>query len=90
MAASLLAAVGLDELAVADAAAYEALAHELATNPSRLEDIRARLAQIRTSAPLFDTALSCRSVERAYALAHARLAACLPRAGFDIPKETEA
>lgn len=53
--ASLLAAVGLPELATADLAAYEALARALATEPARLASIRERLRVGREHGPLFDS-----------------------------------
>ena len=66
VAGSLLHAIGLPELATETAAAYEALAFELATNPVRLAEIKARLTANRTSAPLFDTALFTRNIEHAF------------------------
>ena len=64
--ASLLAAVGLEDLVTETPEAYEALALSLAENPSALGEIRARLAANRLSAPLFDTALTARHLEAAY------------------------
>jgi predicted O-linked N-acetylglucosamine transferase (SPINDLY family) len=65
VAASLLHAVGLAELVTEDLDAYEALTLKLASDPSRLRGIRARLAQPRL--PLFDTDRFRRHIERAYA-----------------------
>lgn len=70
--ASLLHAVGLPELVTADDAGYEALALALARDPARLAAIRARLAENRRSAPLFDTAGFTRAIEAAYETACAR------------------
>lgn len=70
--ASLLNAVGLPELIAADDAAYEALALALARDPQRLAAIRAKLAEQRHHAPLFDTAGFTRAVETAYETAYAR------------------
>jgi len=65
--ASLLHALGLaDELLVQDASAYEARAIELARDPARLAQLRERLAQARTTAPLFDTPAFARALEQAY------------------------
>ena len=55
VAASLLTAANLPELITHSHAEYEALAFELATNPQKLIIIRHKLAQNRTTCPLFDT-----------------------------------
>ncbi len=65
--ASLLHALGLPELVADSAEAHEAMARALAHDPVRLGALRVRLAQLRTSAPLFDTARCARGVEAAYA-----------------------
>jgi len=65
--ASLLEAVGLGELVTDSLPAYEALARRLAEDPAALAALRARLAANRLSAPLFDTALTARHLEVAYA-----------------------
>jgi predicted O-linked N-acetylglucosamine transferase (SPINDLY family) len=56
VAASLLCAVGLPELAVDDEHQYETLAIRLAEDPDALAAIRAHLADNRLSLPLFDNA----------------------------------
>ena len=66
VAASLLGAVGLPELIAGTAQDYEALAIALARDPARLASLRARLAQNRTTAPLFDTQRTTRDIEAAY------------------------
>ena len=66
VAASLLAAVGLPELIAADLDAYEKLALALAQNPERLEALKARLAQNRLAAPLFDAPRFCGHIEAAF------------------------
>ncbi|MBL8378171.1 MAG: hypothetical protein JNM79_09895 [Burkholderiales bacterium] len=70
--ASLLHAVGLEELVCADAAAYEALAITLAGDAARLRELRHRLAVNRLNAPLFDTLAYARHFEAALAEMHAR------------------
>lgn len=65
--ASLLAAAGLPELVCADLAAYERLALALAQDAARLGQVRAKLAERRLRAPLFDTAGFARALEAAYA-----------------------
>ncbi|MGO8754350.1 MAG: tetratricopeptide repeat protein [Gallionellaceae bacterium] len=66
VAASLLNAVGLPELATDNLEDYESLALEFAANPAVLAEIRNRLALNRTSYPLFDTDRYRRHIESAY------------------------
>jgi predicted O-linked N-acetylglucosamine transferase (SPINDLY family) len=66
VAASLLHAVGLDELVTYSLADYEALALRLAGDPALLGGLRQKLEGNRSSAPLFDTARTCRHMEAAY------------------------
>lgn len=66
MAASLLNAVGLPELVTSSLAAYEAMAVELATQPTKLDALRQRLAINRLTSPLFDTPRFTRHLEAAY------------------------
>ena len=66
VAASMLHAIGLDELVTDSLADYEALALSLATEPARLGAIRARLADNRMTHPLFDTDRFRRNIETAY------------------------
>jgi len=65
--ASLLEAVGLAELVTETQEQYEELAIALARDPSRLADVRDRLAQNRATMPLFDTARFARDIEDLYA-----------------------
>lgn len=85
VAASLLRATGLPDLITDSLEAYESLAHALTQDRDRLGQLRARLAARRVTAPLFDTALTCRHIEAAYLAAHERQCAGLPPAGFDVP-----
>jgi protein O-GlcNAc transferase len=66
VAASLVRAVGLDELVTSSLQDYEALAVKLANDPSLLRALRERLARNRMTHPLFDTARFARHVEAAY------------------------
>ncbi|MDX1377194.1 MAG: hypothetical protein R3357_16630, partial [Burkholderiales bacterium] len=78
--ASLLAAIGLPELALASLADYERLAIELARDPARLAALRARLEANRLTQPLFRTADHTRALEGAYEQMWARhLAGEAPR-----------
>lgn len=72
VATSLVHAIGLPELAAADAEAYEAMALTLARDPHRLADLRRRLAENRLTAPLFRTADYARRLEAAFAEMHRR------------------
>ena len=64
--ASLLHAAGLPELIVDSLPAYEAKAVQLANDPALLRDLRERLQQGRTHAPLFDADRYRRHLEAAY------------------------
>ena len=66
VAASLLNAIGLPELITQTPKDYQALAIELATNPRKLQSIKAKLAANRLTTPLFDTALFTQHIEAAY------------------------
>ena len=72
VAASLLNAVGLPELIANSLEAYAALALELATNPSRLAQLKEKLKSNLPTAPLFDTPLFTRHIEAAYVEMHER------------------
>jgi predicted O-linked N-acetylglucosamine transferase (SPINDLY family)/glycosyltransferase involved in cell wall biosynthesis len=63
---SLLTAAGLPELIVPHLAAYERTAVALAQSPQDLNALRQRLAILRTTCPLFDTARFVRNLERAF------------------------
>lgn len=72
VAASLLHGVGLPELVATSEADYAALALDLARDPAKLADLRARLAANRLTSPLFDTAGYTRRVEDAFTHMHQR------------------
>ncbi|HEX4767780.1 MAG TPA: tetratricopeptide repeat protein [Lichenihabitans sp.] len=65
VAASLLDAVGLPDLATTSLAGYEALALALAHDGPRLAALKARLLANRATSPLFDTARYTRNFEAA-------------------------
>ena len=60
-----LGAIGLAELITANPSDYEALALALATDPERLAGIRRRLADNRSTMPLFDMARYARDFQAA-------------------------
>ena len=87
--ASLLHAIGMHELVTETAAAYEQLALDLATDPDRLAQVRAKLEANRPTAPLFDTLRFARNIERAYELAYERCLAGLPADHLDIHEDQD-
>jgi protein O-GlcNAc transferase len=68
VAASLVRAVGLGELATGSLQDYEATALKLARYPAYLRGLRERLARNRDSHPLFDTERFARHIEAAYTM----------------------
>ncbi|MEH1985752.1 TIGR03032 family protein [Nostoc sp.] len=66
VATSLLTAVGLPELITNNLEQYEQLAIHLAHSPTALQEIKQKLAQNRTTYPLFDTPRFTRNLELAY------------------------
>jgi predicted O-linked N-acetylglucosamine transferase (SPINDLY family) len=77
IAASLLMAIGAPELITSTQQRYEQLAIELASNPDRLAEIRAKIQDNRLTSPLFDTPRFARNLEAAYAAIHDRYQAGL-------------
>ena len=67
VAGSLLHAIGAPELATDSPQAYEALALQLAQDPARLAELRARITENRSTHALFDTERFCRDLEHALA-----------------------
>jgi protein O-GlcNAc transferase len=84
VAASLLRAVGLPELATTSLGEYERLAVELASDPGRLAAVRSKLARNRDTEPLFDTLRFTRHLEAAYVTMWERHQAGLPPAHFAV------
>lgn len=70
VAASILHAAQMDDLAASDLEAYENLAVELAQKPQRLSALKHRLAQNRSTCALFDTPRYVRGLEAAYVRMH--------------------
>jgi len=66
VAASLLNAIDLPELITTSQAQYEAAAIELATNPTKLMNIKNKLQRNRLTKPLFDTKSFTNHIEIAY------------------------
>ncbi|KIL98801.1 TPR domain protein putative component of TonB system [Paramagnetospirillum magnetotacticum MS-1] len=84
-ASSLLLALGLPELVTASPEAYKAEAIRLAREPERLRMLKDRLDTRRqTPAPLFDTEIFTRDLEKAYVQMVARSRAGLPPEPFAV------
>ncbi|HWY63552.1 MAG TPA: tetratricopeptide repeat protein [Rhizomicrobium sp.] len=66
VAASLLSAIGLDELVTENREDYESLAIKLAADAKLLKSIRDKLGRNRRTTPLFDTQRFARHIEAAY------------------------
>ena len=86
VAASLLNAVGMEELVTTTWEDYEQLALNLATDSERLAGIRARLARNRATHPLFDTDRFRRHIEAAYTVMWERAQRGQPPASFQCPQ----
>ena len=84
VAASALNAVGLPELVANSLEQYEGKALELAQDPQRLRELRAKLAQQRIASPLFDTAGYCHQLEAAYRAMNQRVLRGEAPAGFAV------
>lgn len=78
VAASLLSAVGLNELITTTPRDYESLAIDLAKTPDRLAGLRQKLAVHRAVAPLFSTEAYAKHIEAAYTTMCERLRDGLP------------
>jgi predicted O-linked N-acetylglucosamine transferase (SPINDLY family) len=84
VASSILHSAGLPELVTSTLSEYETLARNLASNPATLAAIRTKIASVRHSAPMFDTASHTRYLESAYTQMWERQQAGLPPASFDV------
>jgi predicted O-linked N-acetylglucosamine transferase (SPINDLY family) len=78
VAASLLNAIELPELITKTQEQYEATAIELATNPSKLKEIKDKLERNRLTTALFDTPRFTKHIEAAYMQMYERYQADLP------------
>lgn len=85
MAASIVSAAGVSDLATPDLEAYRARALELAYDPAARADYRARLIAARDTSPLFDGARFTRDLEAAYSEMSRRSRSGLAPAPFDVP-----
>jgi len=76
--ATMLTNLGLEELIASNIGAYEAIALALGRDRGRLANLRQRLCEARTNAPLFDMDRFARGIEAAYVEMHARARAGEP------------
>lgn len=88
VARSIVTAAGIPELAVDSWAAYEELAVGLATQPSQMEALRAKLARTLPTAPLVDVARYAQHLEKAYELMAERHEKGLLPTDIDVPNMT--
>jgi len=84
VAASLLKAIELPELIAHTPEEYETKAIELATDPSKLNEIKGKLKRNRMTTPLFNSKLFARHIEAAFEEMHARYQAGLPPAVIEV------
>jgi predicted O-linked N-acetylglucosamine transferase (SPINDLY family) len=84
VAASLLHATGLYDLATTSLGDYRALALKLARDPAFLRSVKTRLAQNRDTAALFDTRRFARNIEAAYSTMWERYRTGQPPANFAV------
>ena len=89
VAASQLQSLGLAELVTSSLADYVALAQWLAEDRDILAEITKRLAENRSTRPLFDTDLTRRHLEEAYTAMWARRQAGNRPASFDVEARPE-
>jgi predicted O-linked N-acetylglucosamine transferase (SPINDLY family) len=85
--ASLVSAMGLDELVAATFKDYEALALALARDPARAAAAKAKLAAHRAIYPLFDTARFTHHLDAAYRTMWAYAQRGLPPADIIVPAQ---
>ena len=84
--ASVLGAIGLPDLIAPDRAAYERLVGRLAERPEERRELRRRLAENRTTYPLFDTKRFARHFERAFHMMHEAAVGGESPAVIDVPR----
>jgi predicted O-linked N-acetylglucosamine transferase (SPINDLY family) len=90
VAASLLRAVGLDELVADTPATYQAQLVRLAGDPQELARLREHLQRERLHSPLFDSESFTRDLEEAYQQMWARHQAGLPVEAFQLAGSSHA
>ena len=84
VAASLLSGMDLQDCIVNNLVDYEAKIHQLLEAPDALRALRHRVAQARSTSPVFDTVAIARQLESAYQGMFQRLQARLSPEAFDV------
>jgi len=82
--ASMLNAVGVNELIALTGKEYENLAIELANNPKKLQQIKNKLNNNKISKPLFNTKLFTKNIEKAYSIIYEEYLKKLPIKNIEI------
>ena len=72
MGASILKSINMPELIANSQNEYESLAIELAKNPKKMSEIKAKLAKNIKTAPLFNSQLFTKHLESAYSIIYER------------------
>jgi predicted O-linked N-acetylglucosamine transferase (SPINDLY family) len=81
---SILRAAGIPELVTGSLEEYRTLVLELARDEARREELRARLAALRATSPLFDPDRFVRALEHAYGAMWRRYERGEPPATFEV------
>jgi predicted O-linked N-acetylglucosamine transferase (SPINDLY family) len=84
VAASMLNAIGLNELITSTAKEFEDLAIELANNTKKLQQIKNKLNNNKISKPLFNTKLFTKNIEKAYSIIYEEYLKKLPIKNIEI------
>ena len=84
--AIILHALEMPELVTRDFDEYERLAVFYATHPAEYAAMREKLRAKRYTAPMYNTKLTVKHIERAYRMIWERHQAGLPPASFDVPE----
>jgi len=87
MAASLLRSSGLSELVTSSRPDYENLAVSLAKNPQRLDRLRRKLIDEKTSSPLFDLPRFTKHLEESFLRMVSLYRSGLPPEDIHIPND---
>lgn len=88
-AASVLNALEMPELIVKDFDEYKRLAIFYAIHPIEYAAMREKLKAKRYTAPMYNTKLTVKHIEKAYQMAWEHYQAGLPPAAFDVPENTD-
>jgi len=82
--ASLLNSIGLTELITNNISDYESLAINLANNKGKVQEIKDKLKENKTTSPLFNTSLYCKNLEKAFDIVYENYFNGLPARDIEI------